>query len=179
VARGDLLHCVPEWRVLWPPREGPGAALERPLTSADNAAALVIEIGDSVGGALLMADADSVVEESLAVAGPFALLKVGHHGSASSTGVGFLTRVKPRFAMISVGSRNRFGHPAPVTLERLESAGAFVSRTDRDGALWFDVSASGARPIDWRRGVAATGRPSGGSDTRTSRASPVLAPRMP
>ncbi|HTK31896.1 MAG TPA: ComEC/Rec2 family competence protein [Candidatus Saccharimonadaceae bacterium] len=179
VARGDLLPCVPEWRVLWPPRAGPGAALERPLTSADNAAALVIEIGDSLGAALLMADADSVVEESLAVAGPVALLKVGHHGSASSTGVGLLARVKPRFAVISVGSRNRFGHPAPVTLGRLESSGAFVSRTDRDGAIWFDVSASGARPLDWRRAAGCAGRGAGGSDARIVRASPVVAPRMP
>ena len=72
--------------MLWPPREGPGAPLAHPLTSADNAAAAVLEVGEGSVRALLTADVDSMVEESLAVSGPVAVLKVGHHGSASSTG---------------------------------------------------------------------------------------------
>jgi competence protein ComEC len=62
------------------------------------------------------------------------LLKVGHHGSRGSTGTAFLGRVSPKVAVISVG-RNDYGHPAPVTMARLESAQVVVRRTDRDGTV--------------------------------------------
>lgn len=63
------------------------------------------------------------------------VLKVGHHGSRTSSTPAFLEAVAPREAIVSAGCRNRFGHPHPVTLESLARAGARVWRTDRDGAV--------------------------------------------
>ena len=63
------------------------------------------------------------------------VLKVGHHGSQTSTGRALLAAVAPRVAVISVGARNRFGHPHPNTLQALDDAGVEVWRTDRDGAV--------------------------------------------
>ncbi len=69
------------------------------------------------------------------------LLKVAHHGSRSSSAPGWLYAVAPRVALISVGSDNRYGHPAPEVLDRLENRGVRIVRTDRDGGValsWTD-----------------------------------------
>ncbi len=63
------------------------------------------------------------------------VLKVGHHGSRTSSSARFLAAVAPSEAVISVGTRNRFGHPSSVTLATLTAVGARVWRTDRDGAV--------------------------------------------
>lgn len=63
------------------------------------------------------------------------LLKVGHHGAATSSGAEFLREVSPQWAVISVGADNDFGHPADETLKRLSSAGANVLRTDKNGTI--------------------------------------------
>lgn len=65
------------------------------------------------------------------------VLKVGHHGSKNSTTPEFLAAAHPRVAVISVGEDNSYGHPNPELLERLESAGLRILRTDRDGAVHF------------------------------------------
>ncbi len=67
------------------------------------------------------------------------VLKVGHHGSAYSSTPAFIRAVSPRYAVISVGRNNLFGHPAPTTLETLQHAGARVYRTDEDGAVTTDT----------------------------------------
>lgn len=66
---------------------------------------------------------------------PVTLLKVGHHGSKYSTSDEFLDYFKPVNAVISCGEGNRYGHPHPETLERLQQAGSRVFRTDREGAI--------------------------------------------
>jgi beta-lactamase superfamily II metal-dependent hydrolase len=63
------------------------------------------------------------------------ILKVGHHGSAYSSTPAFIARVSPRYAIISVGRHNMFGHHAPSTIETLKRYGAAVYRTDEDGAV--------------------------------------------
>ncbi|MGZ3504755.1 MAG: DNA internalization-related competence protein ComEC/Rec2 [Vulcanimicrobiaceae bacterium] len=62
------------------------------------------------------------------------ILKVGHHGSAYSSTSAFIAAVHPRYAIISVGRHNMFGHPAPSTLATLQHFGAHVYRTDENGA---------------------------------------------
>jgi len=148
LARGDSLPGFPPARVLWPPRpDEPGGAIS---VRGDNAAALVLEVGDGAGRALLMADADSLVEEALAVAPGAAVLKAGHHGSGSSTGASFLARSRPARAIVSAGRRNPYGHPHPLVLVRLAAFGVVVDRTDREGAVWYELGVGGARKLDWR-----------------------------
>jgi len=62
------------------------------------------------------------------------VLKVGHHGSAYSSTPEFIAAVHPRYAIVSVGRHNLFGHPASSTIETLDRIGASVYRTDEDGA---------------------------------------------
>lgn len=63
------------------------------------------------------------------------VLKVGHHGSVTSTSSPFLAAVAPRVALVSVGADNRYGHPSPMVLGALVAAGASVLRTDHLGTL--------------------------------------------
>ncbi len=63
------------------------------------------------------------------------VLKVGHHGSAYSSSPAFAAAVHPRYAIISVGRHNMFGHPAPSTLATLQRFGATIYRTDQNGAV--------------------------------------------
>ncbi|MDN4594765.1 ComEC/Rec2 family competence protein [Polycladomyces subterraneus] len=75
---------------------------------------------------------------------PVDVLKVAHHGSRTSTGESWLAHVRPGFAVISVGRHNRFGHPAPEVIRRLQSHRIHVWRTDRDGAVTIRI-----RPAGW------------------------------
>ena len=63
------------------------------------------------------------------------VLKVCHHGSDTSSSSAFLQKVNPRFAIISVGKDNIYGHPTEEVLSRLEDAGAVVIRTDVHGTI--------------------------------------------
>ncbi len=63
------------------------------------------------------------------------VLKVGHHGSAYGSSGAFIAAVRPRYAIVSVGRHNLFGHPAPSTLATLRHIGATIYRTDENGAV--------------------------------------------
>ena len=63
------------------------------------------------------------------------VLKVGHHGSSYSSTPAFVAAVRPRYAIISVGRHNMFGHPASSTIATLERAGATIYRTDENAAV--------------------------------------------
>lgn len=63
------------------------------------------------------------------------LLKVGHHGGATSTSRQFLAKVKPRYAVISVGAGNKYGHPDREVLNRLSLSNVEVHRTDVEGTI--------------------------------------------
>ena len=65
------------------------------------------------------------------------VLKVAHHGSGGSSTEAFLAAVAPRYAVISVGADNHFGHPAPAVLERLGERGTTIVRTDEQGTVEF------------------------------------------
>lgn len=63
------------------------------------------------------------------------VLKVGHHGSDTSTSYSFLREIMPKYAIISVGKDNAYGHPTDNTLSRLRDAGVTVMRTDLYGTI--------------------------------------------
>ena len=63
------------------------------------------------------------------------VLKVGHHGSDTSSSAEFIAAVRPEIAVISVGADNKFGHPSPRVINRLERSGAATYRTDLHGTV--------------------------------------------
>lgn len=65
------------------------------------------------------------------------LLKVGHHGSDTSSTPEFIQRVKPKYAVISCGIDNKFGHPKALTLKTLQAEQTVLYRTDLSGAVCF------------------------------------------
>jgi competence protein ComEC len=88
---------------------------------------------------LFMGDAEHTEEAELSAADLRAdVLKVGHHGSRTSSTPAFLARAQPAVAVISCGVRNRFGHPHASTLEHLAAMRVF--RTDRDGAVVVETN---------------------------------------
>jgi competence protein ComEC len=78
------------------------------------------------------------------------VLKVAHHGSDSGTSQEFLDVVRPAVALVSVGLHNRFRHPSPALLGRLDGAGARVLRTDREGAVILETDGRAVQEIPWR-----------------------------
>ena len=88
---------------------------------------------------LLTGDAEEEAERSLASEYTTQLdcdvLKVGHHGSSSSTNNSFIKYVKPEYAIISCGVDNKYGHPHKEALDVLEHYNAEVHRTDLEGTI--------------------------------------------
>jgi competence protein ComEC len=97
--------------------------------------------------ALLEGDAERLAERRVVEEHPSAmLLKVAHHGSASGTSADLLATVHPRYAVISVGARNVYGHPRFDVLERLQRAGVQTYRTDEEGAVSFYLDGASVVP---------------------------------
>lgn len=108
---------------------------------------LVMRLAYNNGSVLLEGDAEWSSEADMVLnhrIAPSTLLKVGHHGSKTSTADAFLTAVAPRVAVISVGTHNTFGHPRWEVLNKLEQARVQTWRTDREGAETFLISGDGS-----------------------------------
>jgi len=117
--------------VVGPPPDSEGGLFPE---KNDNSVALLISRG--AARILLAGDAGAEEERYMSLgpyAGPLTILKVDHHGSSYSTTPLFLSRFRPRVAVISVGADNPYGHPTRQTLRRLKVAGAKIFRTDEDG----------------------------------------------
>jgi competence protein ComEC len=128
--------------VLFPPQNWP-TALE-----PKNNDSMVLHVSYGETSVLLEGDAEKAVERRIAsLHHPHAdLLKVGHHGSATSTTPEILQAVKPTVAVISVGYRNSYGLPKADVLERLQNAGVHVYRTDLNGAVTFYLDGHSVTP---------------------------------
>jgi competence protein ComEC len=113
---------------------------------AANNDSLVMRLSYGKSSVLLEGDAEAPSEAAMLQHGrvePATLLKVGHHGSRTSTNPEFLNAVSPKEAVISVGQHNTFGHPRYEVLERLEAAHVQTFRTDREGAETFLLKSNG------------------------------------
>jgi competence protein ComEC len=119
-------------RVLHPERPD----WDRRRVRNDDSVVLWVRHGDV--GVLLPGDAGHAVEarwrDAVAPA-PITVLRLGHHGSASSSGAGLLDALRPALAIASAGRGNRFGHPARAVVRRLQEAGIPLLRTDEAGAI--------------------------------------------
>ncbi len=118
-----------------------------PGKEAKNDDSLVMEIRYGATSALLAGDVERKMEHFVAGrASHDDLLKVAHHGSATSSTPELLAAVHPKFAVISVGYHSIFGHPKPAVLARLNAAGARVFRTDLEGAVTFYLDGKTVTP---------------------------------
>jgi len=128
--------------VLFPPRDWP-VGLE-----PKNNDSMVLHVSYGETSVLLEGDAEKAVERRIAgLHNPHAdLLKVGHHGSATSTTPEILAAVKPTYAVISLGYRTNFGFPKPEVLERLQASQVHVYRTDINGAVTFYLDGHNVTP---------------------------------
>jgi competence protein ComEC len=128
--------------VLFPPRDWP-VGLE-----PKNNDSTVLYVTYGATSVLLEGDAEKAVERRIAALHPLHadLLKVGHHGSSTSTTPEILAAVRPSYAMISVGYHNLYGLPKETVLDRLQAAGIRTYRTDRDGAVSFFLDGHSVTP---------------------------------
>ncbi len=110
-----------------------------PLSGDENADSIVLRLSCGSVSVLLTGDADRDSERSMLADPSLVLgsdvLKVGHHGSATSTGNAFLDAVTAADAVISVGAGNSYHHPMPSLLGRLAAHGVPVYRTDLAGTI--------------------------------------------
>lgn len=108
------------------------------IRAPGNNDSLVLRISYKKRSFLLTGDIEGRVEDVLDSNGQLAhadVLKVGHHGSRTSTSPEFLEAVSPSIAVVSSGYQNPFGHPHRDVLERLSARGVATLRTDRDGLV--------------------------------------------
>ena len=103
-----------------------------------NSTSIVLKITYGNTSFLFTGDAESDEEEEILNSGAdlkSTVLKVGHHGSRTSTSYPFLREVMPQYAVISVEKGNSYGHPNEETLSKLSDAGVEVYRTDESGDI--------------------------------------------
>lgn len=114
------------------------------LKMKDNNTSIIFSLVDQNKKILFMGDAENELEQYLLNNFKDELdsdiLKVGHHGSAGSSGRLFLEAVSPAFSIISVGKDNTFGHPSLRVIKKLERTGAKVFRTDEIGDVKILIS---------------------------------------
>lgn len=117
------------------------APLDRYGEENDRSAVLRMDFGSTsalfTGDAEQLSEADQLREYGSPDGGLLNtdILKVGHHGSSSSSSYSYLWAVTPEYAVISCGKNNSYGHPAADVLKRLETIGAEILRTDRLGTI--------------------------------------------
>ena len=130
-------------------------------SSSDNLnnSSLVLNIRIGKTTFLFMGDSESEIESELLSSGQSLnadILKVGHHGSKSSSSPAFLSAVSPETAIYFAGIGNSYGHPAPQTIAALKATGATVYGTDQLGTILVTVSADGYQVSSERQQLAAT-----------------------
>ena len=145
--RGDVLGLadsglfpgsgdVPQFDVLWPPDY---------VQEGGNPASVVLRVEYGMASALLTGDLDSAGEHRLLELSPTlsaGLLQIGHHGSAGSSSLRFISQVAPDYAAVSVGAGNRYGHPRESVVRKygyVLGDSSFLYRTDLQGSVAFEM----------------------------------------
>lgn len=122
------------------------------VTGDANQISAVVRVVFGEFSLLLTGDVGVEVEERLVERHGVALradvLKLGHHGSSTSTSERLLDAVRPGLAVVSAGRSNRYGHPAPAVVRRVEARAIAIARTDREGTISLRVNRDGTR---WAR----------------------------
>ena len=104
----------------------------------DNSSVIYTELNNHkflfMGDASVEAEEDLIEKYNLQ---DIDVLKVGHHGSKTSSSKNFINEVNPKYSIISVGKNNRYGHPNKEVLNNLD--GSKIYRTDQDGSIMFKI----------------------------------------
>jgi len=111
---------------------------------------LVLRMQMGKASVLLEGDAERTSEDAMLAAhrvAPVTLLKVGHHGSRTSSNPEFLEAAAPREAVISVGRNNPFGHPYGAVIDRFAAARTWLFRTDEFGLTSFLLRPNGSMEV--------------------------------
>jgi competence protein ComEC len=120
----------------------------------DNAKSCVLRVSGLGGRVLIPADIGHEEEAALLAKWGETLradvVILPHHGSKTSSDPAFVAAVAPRWAVATVGYRNRYRHPREEVIARYETVGAQVWRTDRDGAMRWALQPEGIRALRWR-----------------------------
>lgn len=169
--RTDEAHAAPQVQHLEQLVQAGGGAVGLPPASIDwggvavrswmplvgqrasvNDHSIVLELGYGARRALFMGDAEQAAESALVPQlRQVDVLKVGHHGSRTSSSIALMQKARPQWAVISCGARNRFGHPHQQTLDRLSTYGVTQLRTDTVGVV--RLSTDGVAPwVVWSQG---------------------------
>ncbi|MDE3188573.1 MAG: ComEC/Rec2 family competence protein [Acidobacteriota bacterium] len=113
----------------------------QPGAEPANNDSLVLHVAYEATSVLLEGDAEAPIEQAMLGEHGLhsTLLKVGHHGSVTSTRPEFLARVAPQWAVVSCGLHNRYGHPREEVLGELQAAKVHAFATDVDGATCFQL----------------------------------------
>ena len=117
-----------KWQILWP----------KDLSKGENDDSIVALLTIQKHTVLLTGDASEKVEDTILKDAPnlhFSILKVGHHGSRTSTSEALLKKSSPSIALVSCGKNNRYRHPSIETVGRLDGIHAHIFRTDQDGQI--------------------------------------------
>lgn len=140
----EVLHPGPDGVATGGRVPDDGTTPAPPPASNDISVVLLVRWG--AFEALLTGDAPVSVERAVLhriPRGELELLKIGHHGSDTSTDSLLLVTAAPRVGVVSAGRGNRYGHPSPRVLARLEAAGVPVHRTDREGTVRLQARRDG------------------------------------
>lgn len=143
----------------------------------DTSIVMKVELGDV--SFLFTGDAERPAEQVMLDAGvdlSATVLKVGHHGSDSSTTYPFLRQIMPMYGVICVGTDNEYGHPTQEVLERLEAAEVDVLRTDELGDIVFYTD---GRTIGYVTGKNIAGVPAGQQGSEALQVSGEVLPEQP
>ena len=117
-----------KWQILWP----------KYVSKGENDDSIVALLTIQKHTVLLTGDASEKVEDNILKDTPnlhFSILKVGHHGSRTSTSEALLQKASPSIALLSCGKNNRYRHPSIETIGRLNGIHAHIFRTDQDGQI--------------------------------------------
>jgi competence protein ComEC len=134
--------------VLWPPAETGS------LVTSGNDDSVVLRLVYGSFSLLLAGDIEQNAEKALVASGALLrsdLLKVPHHGSRTSSTEGFLDAVNPRYAVISVGERSRFGHPHRAVVSRYMAREVELYQTGRDGMVSADTDGTTVEVRTYKR----------------------------
>lgn len=136
--RGADGQLNPPWNSLSETELWDSSLINNTVTSNTNDGSIVLFMSHKQVSALLTGDLEASGEQALLsndLIDRVTILKVGHHGSKTSSSEPFLDQVLPEIAVISVGEKNKYGHPHQEVLTRLQQKGAQIMRTDIEGTI--------------------------------------------